>query len=89
MGKVPVPEGSPQGERRLLVRPGGVRLVPTESSEWTVESRTFRGDRVVVRLRPADGPPLEAEFPLSEAPAEGTAVDVRFAVEDVVVLGDS
>ncbi|MFI6418413.1 ABC transporter ATP-binding protein [Streptomyces sp. NPDC050842] len=88
-GKVPVPEGSPQGERRLLVRPGGVRLVPTESSEWTVESRTFRGDRVVVRLRPADGPPLEAEFPLSEAPAEGAAVDVRFAVEDVVVLGDS
>ncbi|MFB7591506.1 ABC transporter ATP-binding protein [Streptomyces sp. NPDC056169] len=93
-GKVPVPEGSPQGERRLLVRPGGVRLVPRESpgsgepDAWTVESRTFRGDRVVVRLRPVDGPPLEAEFPLSEAPALGAGVGVGFAVEDVVVLGD-
>ncbi|MFD3530888.1 ABC transporter ATP-binding protein [Streptomyces sp. NPDC058664] len=88
-GKVPVPEGSPQGERRLLVRPGGVRLVPTaEGRVWTVESRTFRGSRVAVRLRPADGPPLEAEFPLREVPEEGAATGVAFRAEDVVVLGD-
>ncbi|MCX5393480.1 ABC transporter ATP-binding protein [Streptomyces sp. NBC_00094] len=88
-GKVPVPEGSPQGERRLLVRPGGVRVVPTGEPEraWTVESRTFRGDRVVVRLRPADGPPLEAELALREAPEVGAGVDVVFVAEDVVVLG--
>ncbi|MFE0650745.1 ABC transporter ATP-binding protein [Streptomyces sp. NPDC059534] len=85
-GRIPVPDGSPQGERRLLVRPGGVRLV-TEGPLWTVESRTFRGDRVAVRLRPADGPPLEAEFAPRDAPAEGTAAGVDFRVEDVVVLG--
>ncbi|MFE2558566.1 ABC transporter ATP-binding protein [Streptomyces sp. NPDC059352] len=90
-GKVPVPEGSPQGERRLLVRPGGVRVTAVAegaSPAWTVESRTFRGDRVAVRLRPVDGPSLEAEFPLREAPEVGAGVDVGFAVEDVVVLGD-
>ncbi|MER6096928.1 ABC transporter ATP-binding protein [Streptomyces sp. NPDC001728] len=86
-GKVPVPDGSPEGDRRLLVRPGGVRLV-AEGPLWTVESRTFRGSQVVVRLRPAEGPALEAEIPLREAPEEGAAVGVEFRVEDVVVLGD-
>lgn len=89
-GKVPVPEGSPQGERRLLVRPGGVRVTAVAEGAapaWTVESRTFRGDRVAVRLRPADGPSLEAEFPLREAPEAGAGVDVGFSAEDVVVLG--
>ncbi|MFE0644750.1 ABC transporter ATP-binding protein [Streptomyces sp. NPDC058877] len=88
-GKVPVPDGSPEGERRLLVRPGGVRIVP-EGPVWTVESRTFRGSRVLVRLRPADGPVLEAELPLGEAPEEGAGVAVEFRAEDVVVLaGDT
>ncbi|ROQ34648.1 thiamine transport system ATP-binding protein [Streptomyces sp. PanSC19] len=86
-GKVPVPDGSPEGERRLLVRPGGVRLVE-DGPGWTVESRTFRGSQVVVRLRPAEGPALEAEVPLREAPEEGAGVGVEFRVEDVVVLGD-
>ncbi|KQX47729.1 MULTISPECIES: ABC transporter ATP-binding protein [unclassified Streptomyces] len=86
-GKVPVPDGSPEGERRLLVRPGGVRLV-AEGPLWTVESRTFRGSQVVVRLRPAEGPALEAEVPLREAPEDGARVGVEFRVEDVVVLGD-
>ncbi|MEU0404975.1 ABC transporter ATP-binding protein [Streptomyces sp. NPDC006197] len=86
-GKVPVPDGSPEGERRLLVRPGGVRLVG-DGSAWTVESRTFRGSQVVVRLRPAEGPALEAELPLREAPEEGAGVGVEFRAEDVVVLGD-
>ncbi|MEV7674907.1 ABC transporter ATP-binding protein [Streptomyces sp. NPDC088752] len=89
-GKVPVPEGSPQGERRLLVRPGGVRPVPAGdgAAAWTVESRTFRGSHVVVRLRPADGPPLEAELPLRDAPEEGAETGIAFRPEDVVVLGD-
>lgn len=93
-GKIPVSEDSPQGERRLLVRPGGVRLVPLEGRPverepaWTVESRTFRGSHVAVRLRPVDGPALDAELPLREAPEEGAAVGVAFRAEDVVVLGD-
>ncbi|WP_030690624.1 ABC transporter ATP-binding protein [Streptomyces globisporus] len=86
-GKVPVPDGSPEGDRRLLVRPGGVRLVE-DGPVWTVESRTFRGSQVVVRLRPAEGPALEAELPLREAPEEGAGVGVEFRAEDVVVLED-
>ncbi|MGW8762116.1 ABC transporter ATP-binding protein [Streptomyces sp. NPDC055815] len=86
-GKIPVPDGSPEGERRLLVRPGGVRLVE-QRPVWTVESRTFRGSQVLVRLRPAEGPALEAELPLREAPEEGAGVGVEFRAEDVVVLGD-
>ncbi|MEU5218346.1 ABC transporter ATP-binding protein [Streptomyces sp. NPDC020807] len=85
-GPVPVPEGSPRGERRLLVRPGGVRL--TADDGWTVVSRTFRGSHVVVRLRRGDGPPLEAELPLREAPEVGAGVGVEFRAADVVVLGE-
>ncbi|MGW0120916.1 ABC transporter ATP-binding protein [Streptomyces sp. NPDC003327] len=110
-GKVPVPEGSPQGERRVLVRPGGVRLAGAGAGAdawagagagseaagagvgagvgdgWTVESRTFRGARVAVRLRPSDGPPLEAEFALREAPEVGAVVAVEFDPAEIVVLG--
>ncbi|MFH8726795.1 ABC transporter ATP-binding protein [Streptomyces termitum] len=87
-GRVPVPEGSPQGERTLLVRPAGVRVVPPGGGlACRVVSRTFRGHHVSVLLRPADGPPLEAEFPLGEVPGEGTEVAVAFRAEDVVVLG--
>ncbi|MFE7383015.1 ABC transporter ATP-binding protein [Streptomyces zhihengii] len=86
-GKVPVPDGAPQGERTLLVRPSGVRLTPAgEGLAAVVESMTFRGSRVAVRLRPADGPVLEAECPLRDAPAEGAGVGVAFDPADVVVL---
>ncbi|GAA2817646.1 ABC transporter ATP-binding protein [Streptomyces showdoensis] len=86
-GGIPVPDGSPQGDRRLLVRPGGVRLVPAgEGLTCRVESRTFRGNHVAVRLRPAEGPPLEAEFPLRDAPEAGAEVGAAFRAEDVVVL---
>ncbi|MGW4163668.1 ABC transporter ATP-binding protein [Streptomyces sp. NPDC004788] len=86
-GKIPVPDGSPQGERRLLVRPAGVRLAgPGEGLACRVETVTFRGNHLAVTLRPAEGPPLEAEFALRDAPQEGAAVDVVFDAEDVVVL---
>lgn len=86
-GKVPVPDGAPQGERTLLVRPSGVRLASRgEGLAAVVESMTFRGSRVAVRLRPGDGPVLEAECPLRDAPAEGAGVSVVFDPEDVVVL---
>ncbi|MFD7975932.1 ABC transporter ATP-binding protein [Streptomyces sp. NPDC059071] len=86
-GKIPVPDGSPQGERLLLVRPAGVRLTASgDGLACHVASRTFRGDHVAVTLRPAEGPPLEAEFALRDAPDAGTDVDVEFRAEDVVVL---
>jgi thiamine transport system ATP-binding protein len=89
-GKLPIPAGSPQGGRTVLVRPSGVRLVdPTSGADGlrcTVEARTFRGSRVAVLLRPEGAPPLEAECGLHEAPPEGASVRVTFRAEDVVVL---
>ncbi|MER5767443.1 ABC transporter ATP-binding protein [Streptomyces sp. NPDC001985] len=87
-GRLPVPEGSPEGERTVLVRPGGVRVTaPGEGLRCIAESGTFRGHHVAMRLRPAAGPPLEAEVPLRDVPAEGAEVGVVFAADEVVVLG--
>lgn len=86
-GRVPVPEGTPCEATRLLVRPGGVRLAaPGDGLPCTVETRTFRGGRVEVRLRPDDGPALDAECTLPEAPEAGARVGVTFAAAEVVVL---
>ncbi|MER6998023.1 ABC transporter ATP-binding protein [Streptomyces sp. NPDC000410] len=88
-GKIPVPPGSLQGACRLLVRPAAVRLgAPEDGLPCTVDSLTFRGHHVAVRLRPADAgaPPLEAECGLRDAPEQGAAVGVGFVAEDVVVL---
>ncbi|MER7663396.1 MULTISPECIES: ABC transporter ATP-binding protein [unclassified Streptomyces] len=87
-GKIPVPDGSRQGEARLLVRPTGVRLTDAgDGMRCTVASRSFRGNHVALRLRPADGPPLEAECAPADAPHEGAEVSVVFSADDVVVLG--
>jgi thiamine transport system ATP-binding protein len=89
-GKVPAPDGTPDGEHRVLVRPSGVRLGPPSGAgpRCEVLSRTFRGGHVGVVLRPERGPDLEAECALRETPEEGAAVSVTFVAEDVVVLGD-
>ncbi|MER8027974.1 ABC transporter ATP-binding protein [Streptomyces bauhiniae] len=88
-GKLPVPEGSPQGARELLVRPAGVRLVAAgEGLACTVTARTFRGTHVALRLRPRDGGPhLEAACPLREAPETGAGTGVEFDAAETVVLG--
>ncbi|CAL9544232.1 ABC transporter ATP-binding protein [Streptomyces sp. enrichment culture] len=89
-GKVPVPPGTPQGGARLLVRPAGVRLGdPADGLRCVVEGRTFRGHHVAVLLRPADGdgPVLEAECGLRDAPEPGATVGVTFSPDEVVVLG--
>ncbi|WP_425828973.1 ABC transporter ATP-binding protein [Streptomyces fractus] len=88
-GKVPVPEGSEQGERRLLVRPAGVRLVPAAEAQLTcaVTARTFRGTHVALHLQPGDAPRLEAACALREAPEPGDEVGVAFDAADIVVLG--
>ncbi|MER6199373.1 ABC transporter ATP-binding protein [Streptomyces sp. NPDC001586] len=84
-GKVPVPEGSPEGEQRLLIRPAGVVLCAA-GLRCEVVSRTFRGTHVALRLRPEAGPDLEAECGLDGAPAAGDRVAVTFTPSEVVVL---
>ncbi|MFG2638384.1 ABC transporter ATP-binding protein [Streptomyces sp. NPDC048362] len=86
-GKLPVPDGCAQGDRTLLVRPAGVRLVaPGEGLPCTVTARTFKGTHVSVRLRPQDGPPLEAASALRDAPGVGDAVGVEFDPAEIVLL---
>jgi thiamine transport system ATP-binding protein len=86
-GKLPVPDGSAQGSRALLVRPAGVRLVPADQGlSCTVTARTFRGTHVAVQLQPADGPRLEAACALRDAPEPGASVGVEFDVAEIVVL---
>ncbi|OEU85903.1 iron ABC transporter ATP-binding protein [Streptomyces abyssalis] len=90
-GKLPVPDGTPPGECRLLVRPAGVRLTETgDGLPCTVEARTFRGGdaaAVTLLLRPETGPRLEASCSLREAPETGATVGAAFDVRDVVRLG--
>ncbi|MFB7778039.1 ABC transporter ATP-binding protein [Streptomyces bauhiniae] len=88
-GKLPVPEGSPQGAVELLVRPAGVRLVAAgEGLACTVTACTFKGTHVALRLQPRDGGPhLEAACPLREAPETGAGTGVEFDAAETVVLG--
>ncbi|MFF0205005.1 ABC transporter ATP-binding protein [Streptomyces sp. NPDC005017] len=87
-GKLPVPEGAPQGARAVLVRPAGVRLVPVaDGLRCTVTARTFRGTHVTVHLQPAEGPRLEAACALRDAPEVGDEVAAVFDGAEVVVLG--
>ncbi|MFE1438515.1 ABC transporter ATP-binding protein [Streptomyces sp. NPDC058739] len=87
-GKLPVPEGAPQGARAVLVRPAGVRLVPVaDGLRCTVTARTFRGTHVAVHLQPGEGPRLEAACALRDAPEVGDEVAVVFDGAEVVVLG--
>ncbi|MFB6703809.1 ABC transporter ATP-binding protein [Streptomyces sp. NPDC056333] len=86
-GRVPVPDGVPQGPCALLVRPAGVRIGdPADGLRCTVGARTFRGNHVAVTLHPDSGPLLEAECPLRDAPQEGAKVGVTFDASETVVL---
>ncbi|WP_369358968.1 ABC transporter ATP-binding protein [Streptomyces sp. cg2] len=88
-GKVPVPDGTPDGSCRLLVRPAGVRLTSAaDGLPCTIAARTFRGTHVALLLQPAGGPQIEAACPLHQAPETGDRVGISFAAEDVVVLDD-
>ncbi|MDT0568313.1 ABC transporter ATP-binding protein [Streptomyces sp. DSM 3412] len=87
-GKVPVPEGSPQGACALLVRPAGVRLVgAADGLRCTVAARTFRGTHVALHLQPEGAPRLEAACALRDAPEPGDEVGVSFDGDEIVVLG--
>ncbi|MHC5903335.1 ABC transporter ATP-binding protein [Streptomyces sp. S6] len=85
-GKVPVPAGSAQGERDVLVRSAGVRI-GAEGMRCTVAGRTFKGTHVAVQLVPeGGGPRLEAAVALREAPEVGERVEAGFDPAEVVVL---
>ncbi|GHB76866.1 Fe(3+) ions import ATP-binding protein FbpC [Streptomyces cirratus] len=84
-GKVPVPDGAPEGAQRVLIRPAGV-TVGADGLRCEVLSRTFRGTHVALLLGPEAGPVLEAECGLAGAPAVGDRVAVSFAPAEVVVL---
>ncbi|WP_407561475.1 ABC transporter ATP-binding protein [Streptomyces sp. 184] len=87
-GKVGVPAASAPGERSLLVRPAGVRVLPAGSGlGCEVVGRTFRGEHVLLALRPERGPGLESSVALRGAPEVGDRVGVEFAASEVVVLG--
>ncbi|GCD34520.1 Fe(3+) ions import ATP-binding protein FbpC [Streptomyces chrestomyceticus JCM 4735] len=86
-GKVPVPDGTPDGPCRLLVRPAGVRITAAaDGLPCRVAARTFRGTHVALLLQPDTGPQVEAACALRDAPQDGESVGVTFAAEDVVVL---
>ncbi|MGW6896286.1 ABC transporter ATP-binding protein [Streptomyces sp. NBC_00624] len=86
-GRVPVPDGAPQGPCALLVRPAGVRIGdPADGLPCTVGARTFRGNHVAVTLHPDSGPLLEAECSLRDTPQEGAKVGVTFDASETVVL---
>ncbi|MFD5554036.1 ABC transporter ATP-binding protein [Streptomyces sp. NPDC127068] len=88
-GELTVPGETPAGERLVLVRPAGVRLVgPDSGLPCAVTARTFRGTHVALRLQPAGGaPPLEAACGLRDAPEPGQRVGVEFDPAETVVLG--
>ncbi|MFE6286881.1 ABC transporter ATP-binding protein [Streptomyces sp. NPDC057877] len=88
-GKLPVPEGAPQGVRTLLVRPAGVRLASADAGlRCTVVARAFKGTHVAVHLQPeGDAPRLEAACALRDAPGVGDVVGVGFDAAETVVLG--
>ncbi|MFI9562197.1 ABC transporter ATP-binding protein [Streptomyces rishiriensis] len=86
-GKTPVPAGSGQGTRTLLVRPAGVRLGAADDGlRCTVAARTFRGTHVALRLQPEGAPRLEAACTLRDAPEVGSVVGVSFDPAETVVL---
>ncbi|GAB1338104.1 ABC transporter ATP-binding protein [Streptomyces sp. E-15] len=86
-GKLPVPDGSAQGDRTVLVRPAGVRLVSADRGlPCTVTARTFKGTHVAVHLQPADAPRLEAACALRDAPEPGAPVGVEFDAAEIAVL---
>ncbi|MER6673630.1 ABC transporter ATP-binding protein [Streptomyces sp. NPDC000983] len=87
-GKLPVPDGTAEGTRTLLVRPAGVRLTDVDRGlRCTVAARTFKGTHVAVHLQPEDAPRLEAACALRSAPEVGDEVGVEFDADEIVVLG--
>ncbi|MFH1331532.1 MAG: ABC transporter ATP-binding protein [Actinomycetota bacterium] len=70
-GLIPVPPGTPQGQARLVIRPGAFRLDPAGTVAGVVRARRFRGSDYTVEVE-AGGIVLEATLP--HAPLPGAPV---------------
>ncbi len=83
-GVLPAP-GLADGAVLVALRSDAVRLDRTSSLRGTVAATTFRGDRVVVRVRTTVGD-LDVHAEPSRAPATGEAVGVAVDPDRIVVL---
>jgi thiamine transport system ATP-binding protein len=76
-GSLPVPEGVADGERRVLLRPEGFEPGPAGSICGVVESRLFRGQRVLLRVAVAGAPALIVHSDWAQVPAVGERMCLR------------
>ncbi len=75
-GDLPAPPGAPEGPARLVVRPDALRVALGGPIAAVVVSAAFRGDHVVLRMRPDSGPPLEADVDRRLPPGERVYLSV-------------
>ena len=80
--------GSPPASRTrtLLVRPEGIRPQPNGRLAGRVTARTFRGERVLLRLELEQAPPLEMLVDWAEAPQLGETVRLSIDPHAVELL---
>lgn len=83
----PVPAAHvPDGPVRLAARARAVRLSPGGPLSGVVESRTFRRDHFLLRVKVVDGAPVEAAVTGADVPEIGDAVTLAVDPGAVVVL---
>ncbi|MGH9050686.1 MAG: ABC transporter ATP-binding protein [Acidimicrobiia bacterium] len=74
------------GPERAAVRPDGLRLEPDGSVTGVVTARTFRRDHFLIRVKVADGLPLEVAVRGDVVPEVGDAVALAAEPEAVIPL---
>jgi thiamine transport system ATP-binding protein len=85
-GEVPVPAGTPDGKRSILLRPEGFAPVPEGSICGLVEARHFRGERFHLRLSIEGAPPLEVYADWPRVPALGERLCVEIGADAVLIF---
>jgi thiamine transport system ATP-binding protein len=85
-GDLPVPDGLAEGIHRLLLRPEGFEPAPAGPICGIVESRLFRGQRVLLRLAVADAPPLTVHGDWPQVPVVGERLCLGLRRGSIVVL---
>jgi thiamine transport system ATP-binding protein len=74
------------GPGRAAVRPDGLYLAPDGAVTGVVTARTFRRDHFLVRVKVAEGDPLEVAVRGDAVPEVGDAVRLAVAPEAVIPL---
>jgi len=83
VGSIPVPEDTPGGDVRLVLRPEAFSIDPGGTVQGTVASVTFRGGDSIVAV---DTPGGRVEAALGETPHEGDRVGLRVDPSGVAPL---